>query len=578
MSLPGRIPDDLVHGAQAGANGASGADTSAPFELKSGVVPTNPRQDTVDPRIGTTIDGRYVIEGVLGQGGMGVVYRGRHKLIDRRVALKVLKAEMAKDHEILERFIQEAKTASAIGNAHIVDIFDFGTLEDGCTYIAMEYLDGVSLTQIINGRPDAHRIARIAVQVCEGLGAAHAAGIVHRDLKPDNIFVLNRADSRRLPSSDAENDFVKILDFGIAKVSGDASQKLTRAGAVFGTPHYMSPEQASGTAVDHRADIYALGVILYEMAAGQLPFDADNFMGILTQHMYRAPVPIRALINDTTCPPGLEAIVQKCLEKRAGQRYQTMEQLAQDLRRFLAGEVPQAVAELMGQSARYDGSVDFYQQSHGAPPRADAPPALQAAVTASKSAGPPWLTVALVALIGGGLAGGAYLYMKRRVATPPAAATTTAQAEAPEAAPSPNAPAPVVAPLASASAAPAPEVKKDLLTVELRSSVKDAMVLDDAEQKPLPAKVAVEKGKKRTLVVRAEGYDDAVVDLDGSKASVDVPLKRSLKGASGTPPRPSAGRPPTLPNLPTTTTAPPPPTPPTTTRQDDDGPVQIFKR
>lgn len=576
MSLPGRIPDDLVTGAP-----GAGSDTGAPFELKSGVVPTNLRDESPDPRIGTTIDGRYVVEGVLGQGGMGVVYRGRHKLIDRRVALKVLKSEMAKDHEILERFIQEAKTASAIGNAHIVDIFDFGTLEDGCTYIAMEYLDGVSLTQIINGRPGANRIARIAVQVCEGLGAAHAAGIVHRDLKPDNIFVLHRADSRRQPSSEDENDFVKILDFGIAKVSGDASQKLTRAGAVFGTPHYMSPEQASGTTVDHRADIYALGVILYEMAAGQLPFDADNFMGILTQHMYRAPVPIRALINDTTCPPGLEAIVQKCLEKRAGQRYQTMEQLAGDLRRFLAGDVPQAVAELMGQSARYDGSVDFYQQSGVSAP-AGAPQPVHPATSPSKSSGPPWLAVALVALIGGGLAGGAYLYMKRRaVASAPASTTIAAQAEAPAQSTPETALSPVVAPTPSATLASSSDVKKDLVTVELRSAVKDAVVLDDAEQKPLPAKVSLERGKKRTLVVRAEGYDDAVVDLDGSKPAVDVTLKKSLKGVVGTPRPPTQAGPrtTTLPNLPTTTaTVQPPPTTKPTTKPDDDGPVQIFKR
>lgn len=581
MSLPGRIPDDLVHGRTGGTNAPS-AETSAPFELKSGVLPTNLRDESPDPRIGSTIDGRYVVEGVLGQGGMGVVYRGRHKLIDRRVALKVLKSEMAKDHEILERFIQEAKTASAIGNAHIVDIFDFGTLEDGCTYIAMEYLDGVSLTQIINGRPDAKRIARIAVQVCEGLGAAHSAGIVHRDLKPDNIFVLNRADSRRHPTQEEENDFVKILDFGIAKVSGDASQKLTRAGAVFGTPHYMSPEQASGTTVDHRADIYALGVIMYEMAAGQLPFDADNFMGILTQHMYRAPVPIRALINDTTCPPGLEAIVQKCLEKRAGQRYQTMEQLAGDLRRFLAGDVPQAVAELMGQSARYDGSIDFYQQGGVSAPAGGAQALHASAASTTKSSGPPWLAVALVALIGGGIAGGAYLYVKRRPQPSAPTATVAAQAETQTTAAAPETlAAPVVAPTPSAmpSSTTASEVTKDLTIVELRSPVKDAFVLDDAEQKPLPAKVSLEKGKKRTLVVRAEGYDDAVVDLDGTKSSVDVALKKPLKGVAVTtrstttaPPTPR----PTLPNIPTSQTPPPTATPPP--KPDDDGPVQIFKR
>ena len=368
----------------------------------------------VDPLVGQTIDGRYLVEGVLGEGGMGVVYRARHTGIERKVALKVLRSEFANDREILERFVLEAKTASALGNPHIVDILDFGRLPDGSTYFAMEHLDGVSLTEAINQRLTPDRIAKIALQVCDGLAAAHEKNIVHRDLKPDNIFILQRSGA----------DFVKLLDFGIAKVSTDATQKLTRAGAVFGTPHYMSPEQAAGTTVDHRADIYALGVILYEMASGKLPFDSDNFMGILTQHMYKAPIPIRALVNNSDCPPGLEAIVQKCLEKLPGSRYQSVTELADDLRRLLAGQIPKAVNELLGRSNRVTGQqVDYFKQ---------AGPALMIPGTPPKAARArsPLVAVAAV-LFTGAIAFGAYVLWSRQTKAPPTVAQTTTEPTTP---------------------------------------------------------------------------------------------------------------------------------------------------
>jgi serine/threonine-protein kinase len=296
-----------------------------------------------DPLIGRTLDGRYRVEAVLGEGGMGLVYKARHAVLNKPFAIKVLKPEVSRDQEVMNRFQQEAQSASAIGNHHIIDISDFGSLPDGSTYFVMEFLDGLSLTQAIEQfRPmPADRVIRVAKQLCDGLGAAHERNIVHRDLKPDNIYLVKRGQ---------DPDFVKVLDFGIAKVGGSSS-KLTKAGQVFGTPHYMSPEQCAGSQVDQRTDIYALGVILYEMCSGRVPFDADNLMGILTKHMYEQPIAPRDLPPPTDVPPGLDAVIMKCLSKSADARYQTMAEMREDLERVQGGLTPQAVVDAVDRAS-----------------------------------------------------------------------------------------------------------------------------------------------------------------------------------------------------------------------------------
>ncbi len=280
--------------------------------------------------IGTTIDDRYRVDALLGEGGMGLVYRITHTRLNKPLAMKVLRRENTRDEEVLARFRREAESASAIGNQHIVDINDFGVLDDGSTYFVMECLEGMDLIEAMDRTPrmPEERALRIATQICRALAAAHDAGIVHRDLKPENVFLIRREDTE---------DFVKVLDFGIAKVA-HRPERLTRQGEVLGTPHYMSPEQCEGENVDRRTDIYALGVLLYEMLTGHVPHDADTMMGILTKHLYEDPIPPKVRVSHVSVE--LEQVVMRCLEKKPERRYQTMRELEADLDRIRLGKRP----------------------------------------------------------------------------------------------------------------------------------------------------------------------------------------------------------------------------------------------
>jgi tRNA A-37 threonylcarbamoyl transferase component Bud32 len=469
----------------------------------------------VDPYVGKTIDGRYVVDRILGEGGMGVVYAARHKAIDKRVALKVLRGEMAQDQELNDRFLQEARAASAIGNQHIVDISDFGKLPDGSTYFAMEFLDGKSLGAVLTeekGPMPVPRLCRIAKQIAQGLSAAHAASIVHRDLKPDNLMLITRG---------REREFVKILDFGIAKVGG-ATKKMTRAGSVFGTPHYMSPEQAAGAAVDHRTDIYALGVILYEMASGKVPFDADNFMGILTQHMYKAPVPIRALVPVIEVPAGLDAIVLKCLTKKPEGRYAGMDDLILDLEKLEQGVLPDAVGEMMARSGGFNVPADYFRSSGMPAPVPGSP------VQPRKR----WPLVATIAAVASG-AGLVAIVLARSPSSP---AQTPLAASAAVVPPVPAVPtaAPAVAPLTPASAsAPAHALHEVLVSV----SPGDATITrDGTDVGPAPLVLHMADGESATLVLTRKGYKPKTAKIDSA-----VPRQSlTLDPVSGPAPRPAA--------------------------------------
>jgi serine/threonine protein kinase len=275
-----------------------------------------------DRLVGETLDGRYYVLHKIGEGGMGVVYAAKHAVIERPLAIKVLKRDATRDPAIVRRFVQEAKAASRIGHPNIVDVTDFGTTADGMTYSVMEFVDGTTLSRAIKeGAPlPFERAVRIAAQIARALGAAHDKGIVHRDLKPENVFLIDR---------DGRPDFVKIVDFGIAKVQPAAGAaegpKLTRQGSIFGTPEYMAPEQANGRGdTDHRVDIYALGTILYEMICGRVPIKGGNMMQTIAMQMLDAAKPPSVAYPELNVPPQLEAVIMCALAKNRDERYPRM--------------------------------------------------------------------------------------------------------------------------------------------------------------------------------------------------------------------------------------------------------------
>ncbi|HVP67567.1 MAG TPA: serine/threonine-protein kinase [Anaeromyxobacteraceae bacterium] len=278
--------------------------------------------------VGQTLADRYRILTRIGEGGMGTVYLCEHVALGKRMAVKVLRPEFSRDEELLRRFQHEARAASQIGQENIIDVFDFGHTAEGSAYFVMEALEGESLARVINreGALSLTRALPILMQICRALGAAHQRGIVHRDLKPENVFVVRREDGA---------DFVKVLDFGISKSAlGTEGKRLTRAGSIIGTPEYMSPEQASATTVDHRSDIYAFGVVAYEVVTGRLPFQGDTPLATLLKHQSEAPLSPRRLRADL--PVEVETLIMRALVKKPEGRQQSMAEVAADLTRAMA--------------------------------------------------------------------------------------------------------------------------------------------------------------------------------------------------------------------------------------------------
>jgi serine/threonine-protein kinase len=276
------------------------------------------------PGVGSVLGGTYRLQRVIGTGGMGTVYEAVHTRLPRRFAVKVLFAEVAAKRDLFERFRREAEIASAAGQEHIVEAYDFNLTEDGLPYIVMELLEGESLRERLDrvAKLSVRDTAEIIGQAASAVGAAHARGIVHRDLKPENIFLCQRGG----------HDFVKVLDFGVSKLLHSQTVS-TETGALIGTPQYMAPEQASGAAadIDPRTDVFALGAIAYECLTGDFAFQAPTPVGVMYSVVHSAPRPMRELRPDA--PQALERVIERALSKQRSERYQDCQELTRDLRR-----------------------------------------------------------------------------------------------------------------------------------------------------------------------------------------------------------------------------------------------------
>ncbi|MBS1956360.1 MAG: serine/threonine protein kinase [Cyanobacteria bacterium SZAS-4] len=275
-----------------------------------------------DLMIGTTLADKYKIESEIGRGGMSVVYKGRHELMDRMVAIKMLQAQLVNDQTSIKRFKQEAKAASCLTHTNVITVYDCDVSPGGQPYLVMDYLVGESLADIIKreNHVEEMRALNIFIQACDALEHAHLKGVLHRDLKSSNIMLVD---------FEGKTDVVKVVDFGIAKLmpnSGKQSQNLTQTGEIFGSPIYMSPEQCLGSHLDARSDIYSMGAMLYESLMGMPPLMGDTIIDTMQMHVSTMPASFADMRHDLNIHPQFEAVVFKALEKKPEDRYGSMEQ------------------------------------------------------------------------------------------------------------------------------------------------------------------------------------------------------------------------------------------------------------
>jgi DNA-binding NarL/FixJ family response regulator/tRNA A-37 threonylcarbamoyl transferase component Bud32 len=277
-----------------------------------------------DPLIGTQVTDRYLLLALLGTGGNGAVYKARHRYTEKIVAVKILHADLAQSSDLVARFRQEAVAIASLDHANLVSVIDFGMTGDGTFFMVMDYLDGKSLVSILreSGPMDYKQALPIFIEVCEGVAAAHEAGIIHRDLKPGNVHILNQGQ---------KGSKVKVLDFGLAKVTGDNNIVMTVPGEIFGSPAFMSPEQCRGMRLDMRSDIYSMGCLMYQILTGETVFQAQSAPEVMYHQIYTQAESFERVNPGVKCPQLLVSIVLKCLEKDPNNRFQSMLALKQAL-------------------------------------------------------------------------------------------------------------------------------------------------------------------------------------------------------------------------------------------------------
>ena len=309
------------------------------FCPKDGATLRAPKSDDL---VGQVVADRYHITSKIGEGGMGQVYLAEHVRMKRKSAVKVMSPRLAQDPDAIQRFNREASNACQIAHPNVAAVYDFGETEDGLIYLAMEYIDGEPLTHVIRrqGALPPARAADITCQTADGLGAAHELGIVHRDLKPDNIMIAKRRDG---------SDFVKVVDFGIAKAIEGDDQKVTKTGLAVGTPEYMSPEQLAGDRLDPRTDIYSLGLVSFAMFTGSLPFPAVTSKEAMIMRLTERPRTLAQIRPDVAWPAALQRVFDRALANDAAARYQDVTQFGRD--------TVQAAAELSGGAASEIGTA-----------------------------------------------------------------------------------------------------------------------------------------------------------------------------------------------------------------------------
>ncbi len=295
-----------------------------------------PANQAVDPEeedsayanlIGKTIEGKYLVQSVLGEGGMAVVYRAYHKAMDRTVVIKVMQGWLLSNRNSVERFERECKLTAKLAHPNIITVYDVGAINNKEPYLVMEYIKGEALADKI-GRQGALPVAtaaNIMIQICRGLQEAHSIGIIHRDLKPDNVLLQDKSD---------RPDWVKIVDFGISNLV-HGSKRLTKTGRMVGTPEYIAPEQLKDKPIDIRTDIYSLGIMMFEMLTGRVPFEGESAEAILMKHLLEEPPPMAECREDKQSTP-FDEIVSKCLHKNPDERYQTATELRLDVEQALS--------------------------------------------------------------------------------------------------------------------------------------------------------------------------------------------------------------------------------------------------